>query len=522
MGAAAAPNACTFVGFALGLAVATLFGVRGPGSTSTRGLRVPVEVGAGRQNAGVVVGVDNGNSPPSRLGERWAVVQNWDCRKHEHLGAALSTHEALLGWGPDGHPRVEHVVLLHQCPCNGVETSVKTQRATKKASWKNYGPLGRHVDLLVNAGIRVVHTEDVASAASVLSVTGLTKFKEFETAFAHRKPGRGFKAFYAKLWAWNLTEYDRILYLDHDVIPTQDMTAMLARSAAEEEAAHTASSSSSSSSSSPSSCKGTMWAARDAPGQGVGGGCYNSGVMVLKPSQSDFQAMLRLLAAPHLAAAANSSSASPPYLSACEGGSVADARQSDTDQDFLQLYFQSRGCLLDMPPLFNQQMVTHREDLKNGFFGSVFLTWLLSTPATRRLAVAFHVVYPKTHLFIWNHTDAGKRYYEPPSGGKLTAPQAAFLAVFKTHWHRYRAALDRVCKALLGGGGAAMRDARLGSVRDVGGSCTRAMIDGLDQGDLAAWCESTEGTARFLFEREEPSMTALLDDPRVPLWADTL
>ena len=123
------------------------------------------------------------------------------------------------------------------------------------------------------------------------------------------------------------------------------------------------------------------------------GACYNSGVMVLRPSTADFHAMLKLLARPSQAAARNGNTTYEQrlQLSACVGETAADSRAADTDQDFIQLYFQSRECLLDMPPLFNTMMVTQRTDLVRQYFSSVFLTWVFSTPATRRLVYAFHV-----------------------------------------------------------------------------------------------------------------------------------
>ena len=263
---------------------------------------------------------------------RRAIVQIWDCRTrtYRYPPAMLAMNEYMRTWneGADaGTPLFEHIVVAHNCPCAGAGAGAPLfedngrgdPRATRQAMLK----------FMLAAGIRVVHTSDIASDDSVVAVAKVRRIEDLGLAF--QDPTRGIRAFKAKFWLWNMTEFDQVLYMDHDIVPMKNV----ARAFREYDAAKTS-----------SACEHPVMMAPDPVSY-----CYNSGVIVLEPHQPDFHNLLTKLAEPYH----NPQAINTTFYSGCRGGAEHTVGKfaAQGDQEVLQLYFQLRQCIMPLNAMYN-------------------------------------------------------------------------------------------------------------------------------------------------------------------------
>ena len=260
------------------------------------------------------------DEPPRR-----AVVQIWDVSQRWYASALLASNQGLREVGMV--PRFEHAVLVaahHNASC------LVRGRCDAEGTDAGVAP---------------------TAAAAALRALGVRLLLERDVAPPLRRAARAtpLATKVTKLALWRLTQYERVLFLDTDVVVMRD----LARVTFDEEDARARRSLRGARPRRPRRPRARVRMAAD-PASGV---CANSGVMLLTPNASDYAAMARALAPGSV----------EPVLSAC---SVADARRDaehadagapEGDQSFLQWYFERDDRLAPLGALSNVlALVGHR------------------------------------------------------------------------------------------------------------------------------------------------------------------
>eukprot|EP00040_Diaphanoeca_grandis_P025227 m.139501 g.139501 ORF g.139501 m.139501 type:complete len:472 (-) comp30062_c0_seq1:65-1480(-) len=407
------------------------------------------------------------------LQRKWAVAQVFDCYRPQYSTAILSTNEAISKWKSVSGVTIEHVVIGWHCGCESLNL---------------FPQIPTIVTLFAAAGVKFYATSDIADEKSIMKQTGLSSVNQFNAAFSD-KNGRSYKQFGGKLNLWNLTEYDRLLYMDHDIVPVRDLGHLFYE--AEER-------------SKMIDCTHPIWGASD-PAMGY---CMNSGVLMITPSSEQHMGMLKQLAEPAIMGEKSFTT----QLSACTSNVRSKSKQLDSDQDFIQMHFQKQYCFQALSPMYNIMTVVGKGDLKLDYYNNRFLTWVLSNNQTRKMAYALHVGWPKPDMFFWKG-EAKNRFFDPPETPTLTESQTAFVSIFKTYWLRYTQAITRACLKL-----------EPSSFRDLNGPLTTCGLV-YEQAATANFAATKAFCEKPMFEKffevkEAAIAKSFVEDDRIPPWED--
>uniref|UniRef100_A0A7S2TYD6 Uncharacterized protein n=1 Tax=Lotharella oceanica TaxID=641309 RepID=A0A7S2TYD6_9EUKA len=297
--------------------------------------------------------------------------------------------------------------------------------------------------------------------------------------------------FMAKIHVFNLTMYDRILFLDNDIIPLHDFTSLF-------------------------DVPKTPACAPDV----ASGFVLNTGVLVVDPNRTTYVSMMMDLMRPDPV----------PWRSASKGD-----EKVDNDQDFINYFFAS--SLYVLSPYWNVLISIHHDGLGGGGETSPvtewgafveesgrFIQWMLKFKRNRRMVQMVHMGFPKP---TWpqfqkkcapmNPIDEKTKYakgWEIPSTWKCPKgevarplwwrwyvidsgePGLAVLALFKTFWARYSRLIDALCE---------QRGSGYGGVHPP--ACKMSA--------LRVLTTDMEMVGRDVME-------TLLANPKIPTWEETL
>jgi len=422
--------------------------------------------------------------------KRWAVVQVFDCLRPTYSVGILGTNEAMQKWRNDYlNATISHVVIGWRCQCS--TRSNEFPGATVHES----------IATMIALGIEFYPSEDIFPTSSVLAILrtrGARSINDLHKLFTDGL--RSFRQFGGKFSMWNLTQYDRLLYMDHDVVPMQDLSHLFHE--ADVRATLT-------------SCARPIMATFD-PEVGY---CMNSGVMVITPSSSHLENMLL-----ELATAAVEFDTTTRRITACNSGDrFANGRKLHSDQDFIQNYFQSKQCFQSITPFYNVMVIMTKGDLRNDAYKFGFFEWLISRPETRNLLQAFHVGYPKPDQVNWKGP-ADQRFFDPPTNEKLSETQQAVLSIFKTYWMRFYNATDRVCAAIAT---ANFAETAFSHVNVEEGTCSNTYRKVFHESGKKGIIQRCQGTKynRSITNHGAPFrefIQSFAEDTRIPLWHDML
>lgn len=427
--------------------------------------------------------------PQHVLKERWGVVQVWDLNQKSYPSLILSTNKALrrlgtLGkhtdspWGP--LPEVEHVVIM--------KYSLQHNKSNSLA-----------MSLMMGLGIKFVDVQDIATYESVAAIAKVKYFGVLSNSFDRPME---FGRFNAKLFLWNFTEYDRLLYLDADVLPVRSLLYLFVDAATRPPREE---------------CPAPVFMAADV----ASGYCYNSGVTLLHPNTAQFQAMMRDLG--------RTEPKDSPYLnrSACSksGGKVQG------DQDFIQAHFQTLHCIQPIDPTYNVMVIGSRDSFQStkyedqvmfnaNFFVNGHVNWLLRSIRQRRLVFVFHFGWPKPEMVHWREE---KGFFKSKSlENNLSESQRAYASLFKTVWTQYSEAVNDSCAEIL-----KLEDGGMFPISPIMAQpdsyVYKSIQSGVKQiqgGVVKEWCNNPPSYGRFLMDTESVQLAGLQNDERIPLWYD--
>jgi len=416
--------------------------------------------------------------------DRWAVVQVFDCGRPTYSVGILATNEAIQTWRESNpESKFDHIIVGWRCQC------------TTNAIGFSDPNMHQAIATMLAAGIKFYPSEDVSSYGAVqdlMKAQGARSTNDLHKLF--NDPFRSYRQFGGKFAMWNLTQYSRLLYMDHDVVPMQDLTHLFHEANVRAPLID---------------CDHPIMGASD-PASGY---CLNSGVMVITPSQFHLENMLS-----ELAKAAVEFDKTKRRISACYN--FKDGRKLQGDQDFIQNYFESHQCFQSLTPFYNVMSILGKDHLKTDAYSPPFFAWLMSRPDTRRLVKAFHVGYPKPDMFNWKGP-ANQRFFNPPPGNYLSDTQKAVLSIFKTYWMRYLKATDRVCAAITT---AEFPETEFSSSKD---TCTSVYSKAFYEKGRNYVIQRCQGSRynRSIDNTGGPFsdfLQSFSEDTRIPLWQDIL
>lgn len=372
-----------------------------------------------------------------RIPSRWsnskqsrAVVQIFDPEMGPYHFAIMSTRQAMLDLSvPDD---IDHVVFFKKPPRGAYPDSyVKTLQSMLAAM--------RAAGIKIVAFSRWRLLNEISIAGGMGSLEGWGGGLEDTPVAAYLdatfKDGH-WKKFLAKVAVFNMTSYDRVVFLDNDVIPVQSVEELFRVEATP-------------------ACAPDM----------ASGFMLNTGVMVLDPSVDTFRSMIKEIVRKKVT----------PWRSAGKGNHLID-----NDQDFINYFFGNRMAVLN--PYWNLLFSIHHEDgpemMTSPFedWGAGvkdsgrFIEYALRFRRNRRMIKIVHMSCPKPTWPIFNYNCVKRdsnRFpelekvfpdYKCPEPDTVPSPRwwmhyyqnsgvpgAAVLALFKTFWLRYVTAMDTIC-----------------------------------------------------------------------------
>eukprot|EP00472_Partenskyella_glossopodia_P002537 CAMPEP_0197535652 /NCGR_PEP_ID=MMETSP1318-20131121/51278_1 /TAXON_ID=552666 /ORGANISM="Partenskyella glossopodia, Strain RCC365" /LENGTH=504 /DNA_ID=CAMNT_0043093291 /DNA_START=47 /DNA_END=1561 /DNA_ORIENTATION=- len=396
----------------------------------------------------------------SRSGGRRAIVQILDVRMEEYIYAIVSTHQALKDLNTP--QEIEHVVLV-----KGGKSDLDISDPN---TFKDSYPSSIHDSLKVLNILNIT--------AIPYSDQGL--FRYLSESIAHKPTEwveqrlrsvfieNHMQSFLAKICVFNLTNFERIVFLDNDVIPLQNIHQLFDQA--------------------------TPAAAPDV----ASGFVVNTGVMVLDPSQAVFDAMMKDLLGrdnnKHVHKKHHYDDHDDDDVHTIEKKPWPSANKGvlvDNDQDFLNYFFADNFHVLS--PYWNVLLSIHH-GLNGGENTSpveewgvvkdsgVFIKWVLRFSQNRNRLKVVHMAFPKptwplfdrgcesdgegsrqgiddtssmntNEVPPWECADKTQvpnpnwwRWYFVDNG----IPGKAILSLFKLFWSRYIRGLKQICEAEAG------------------------------------------------------------------------
>eukprot|EP00040_Diaphanoeca_grandis_P034648 m.215970 g.215970 ORF g.215970 m.215970 type:complete len:536 (+) comp33199_c0_seq3:411-2018(+) len=469
------------------------------------------------------------SNPPRQT--TWGVVQIYDIRdgepNNDYANAIVSTNEALKRTGMS--PTVDHVVYVVQ------NYTLDEQNSRHEL----HTQIQETLAIFDACGMKIVTVADVVDMTKLeMSVD------DFKLHFI--QAGR-FDSFFYKLTVFNMIEYDKLLWLDNDVVILQSFLPLFERAEAIDavrtfelrpRAQNTP----------------ALYAVADV----ATGMCYNSGMMLFTPRSQDFEAIINLLRGPVTTAFDRSTEDSPsarltsiqlalrsqlqrnretpndsttgkhePWVSSCTG-----EPRTDGDQEIIMFYFLSNNRLESLPPYYNT-LVSHHSDSYNSPSDWVvdmpaagkYMMWAFHSAESRSQLKLVHIGWPKPEWPIWKPDEAIPSdlkvrpewkskplwFVQAASQGELGL---SFLSLFKTYWKRIQDQITFVCA----------RPANATSfkinIQQSDGQFSKRSVDV----NLQRWCRD-HASHLFVgegFEHLSQGPHSLLLDKSIPLWNETL
>jgi len=357
-----------------------------------------------------------------------AIVQIFDRHMEDYIYSIVSTHRAIKDLKLDHS--IQHVVVYKEAPSS---FDIK-DRTT-------YGEMLEIRDCLTILNLLniTVLTYSDNKAFTEIGKISSKKPSDVKTHLESIFKDNHLERFLAKIYVFNLTMFDRILFLDNDIIPLLNFEDLFHVPMTPACAADVAS-----------------------------GMVLNTGVMVIDPSREIFEAIVHDLMRDD----------PNPWRSANKGDELID-----NDQDFINYFFGDRMYVLS--PYWNILISIHHDIAGDGVASPVtewgafiedsgrFINWLLKFKRNKRLVKMIHMGNPKPNWPLWtkdctensdNGSDDSLNGWKIPSkwpcpDGKTSRPDwwrwyfiesgepgLAILSIHKTFWKRYVDEVATMCQ----------------------------------------------------------------------------